>query len=105
MHHVMAWWCLMALGTVQGSRWWMKKFRIGPSGRNVALCTVIAEQSKVSIVILMAGYAIQDLFLWCELGMTRLCSIMFDPVSKLLSGQVVFTIGGWIALELSYAYS
>ncbi len=53
----------MTLGAVQGSNRWMEKLRIGPSGCSVTLCTVIAEQSKVSIVILVTGYTIQDLFL------------------------------------------
>ena len=65
MHHVMARRRLMALSAVLGGRRGVPKLRNRPLRRRMALGTILAEQFDVSILVGMAGRAIQDRLLRC----------------------------------------
>lgn len=96
MHHVMAWWTLMALSTIGRACRWMPELWNRPLRRRVALGTILAEELDVPILVRMASCTIQDCLLR---GLTRMGAgavryglVLGDPIEEVSFHHFAFSV-------------
>ena len=66
--HIMAGWRLMALGAVQGRCRRVAEFRNRPAIGGVALRAILTIEFEVAVIVGMAGAAVENRFLGCDVN-------------------------------------
>lgn len=96
MRHVVAWRCLVALGTILGAGRRVPELRDRPFRCRVALSTILAEQLDVPILAGMAARTIQNCLLRSKARMTFQAAarrlVLINPIEKVFPQQFVDTV-------------